>query len=164
MPVQLKTPRLTRGWFFLCYVVKKDNCQIGNEYFLLLPNWQYIFSAMQNKIYTGDRQLRKAEGQMRLKEIRHNLGYSQKQVCEYIGCSGAVYSRYETGNREPSIDTLKRIAEFFEVSIDYLLENRDFEEKSLSKGETEMLHAYRIADRRAREDAYSILISHSAKG
>ena len=97
---------------------------------------------------------------MRLKEIRKSLGLSQKQVCDYIGCSGTVYSRYETGKREPSIGTVLKIAEFYGVSLDYLVGNKEFEERSLSDSESELLSVYRKADKRSREDAYQLLVLH----
>ena len=100
---------------------------------------------------------------MRLKELRNHLGLSQEKIAEYIGCSGAVYSRYETGTRQPSIEIMIKLADFFGVSLDYLVENREFEETSLSEIELEMLKAYRKADIRARNDAYTILTSHPSK-
>ena len=59
---------------------------------------------------------------MRLKELRTEKGATQKEVAEFIGCSPLVYSRYEREEREPDIDTLCRLANYFEVSIDYLVE------------------------------------------
>ena len=59
---------------------------------------------------------------MRLKELRAEKGATQKEVAEFIGCSPLVYSRYEREEREPDIDTLCRLANYFEVSIDYLVE------------------------------------------
>ena len=59
---------------------------------------------------------------MRLKELRTEKGATQKDVSEFICCSTLVYSRYEREEREPDIDTLCRLANYFEVSIDYLVE------------------------------------------
>ena len=59
---------------------------------------------------------------MRLKELRTEKGATQKEVAEVICCSPLVYSRYERGEREPDIDTLCRLANYFEVSLDYLVE------------------------------------------
>ena len=58
---------------------------------------------------------------MRLKELRMQRKLRQQDVADAINCSQAVYSRYENGDREPSQDTLNRLADFFGVSIDYLL-------------------------------------------
>ena len=96
---------------------------------------------------------------MRLKELRNNSGISQEKIAEYIGCSGAVYSRYETGARQPSIDIMIKLANFFGVSLDYLVGNREFEETTLSEREIEVLRAFREADPRAKADAYNLLVS-----
>ena len=58
---------------------------------------------------------------MRLKEIRTARGLGQKDVASVIGCSVTVYSRYETGDREPGIDTLIRLADFYNISLDELV-------------------------------------------
>ena len=58
---------------------------------------------------------------MRLKELREEKGATQKEVADFIGCSSLVYSRYEREVREPDIDTLCRLADFFGVTVDYIV-------------------------------------------
>ena len=58
---------------------------------------------------------------MRLKELRLEKGATQKEVADFIGCSSLVYSRYEREVREPDIDTLCRLADFFGVTVDYIV-------------------------------------------
>ena len=41
-----------------------------------------------------------------LKEIRLKKGFSQKKVAENIGVAKSTYSLYESGNREPNVETL----------------------------------------------------------
>ena len=60
---------------------------------------------------------------MRLKELRLASGITQKNVADAIGCTATVYSRYEREEREPDIEMLCRLANYFRVSIDYLVEN-----------------------------------------
>ena len=67
---------------------------------------------------------------MKLKELRAERGCSQKVVADFLGCSTVVYSRYETGAREPSSDTLSKLASFFGVTVDYLLGREEAQEKS----------------------------------
>lgn len=62
----------------------------------------------------------------RLKELRLNKGISQKEIADYLGVTVASYSLYERGNREPNVATLKKIAEYYGVSLDYLTENTDY--------------------------------------
>ena len=58
---------------------------------------------------------------MRLKELRTEKGATQKEVAEFIYCSPLVYSRYEREEREPDIDALCRLADYFGVSVDYIV-------------------------------------------
>ncbi len=98
---------------------------------------------------------------MKLKEVRSAKGLTQKAVADYLGCSTVVYSRYETGDREPSIETLIKIADCFETTVDYLVGRNGTETQVLSSYETELLNAARNADERARQDALSMLETHS---
>lgn len=55
----------------------------------------------------------------RLKKLRGKK--SQEEVAQQIGISRARLSHYETGRSEPDSETLKTIAKFYNVSVDYLL-------------------------------------------
>lgn len=57
----------------------------------------------------------------RLKEIREDRDLTQKQISKVLNISQVVYSRYETGIRLIPIDKLVKLAEFYEVSLDYIL-------------------------------------------
>ena len=59
---------------------------------------------------------------MRLKEIRKQKGISQLKLALDLNMSQNTISRYETGEREPGINELIKIADYFNVSVDYLLE------------------------------------------
>lgn len=56
-----------------------------------------------------------------LKEARLKRGLSQKEVAETIGVAKSTYSLYESGNREPNVETIKKIADFLNISADTLL-------------------------------------------
>ena len=56
-----------------------------------------------------------------LKEARLKSGLSQKDVAEKIGVAKSTYSLYESGSREPNVNTIKKIADFLKVSADSLL-------------------------------------------
>ena len=56
-----------------------------------------------------------------LKNARERKGMSQKDVAEEIGVAKSTYSLYESGNREPNVQTIKRIADVLNVSADDLL-------------------------------------------
>ncbi len=62
---------------------------------------------------------------MRLKEIRKSKGISQLKLAMDLNMNQNTISRYETGEREPGLAELKKIADYFNISIDYLLERTD---------------------------------------
>ncbi len=62
---------------------------------------------------------------MRLKQLRKAKGLSQQRLATDLNTNQNTISRYETGERQPSIDELIRIADYFNVSVDYLLERTD---------------------------------------
>jgi len=57
----------------------------------------------------------------KLKKARTDAGYTQKQVEEITGISQAILSNMENGNREPSIENLGTLIDFYEVSADWIL-------------------------------------------
>ena len=65
---------------------------------------------------------------MRLKEIRKSKGISQLKMAIDLNTNQNTISRYETGDREPGINELILIADYFNVSLDYLLERTDIPE------------------------------------
>lgn len=101
--------------------------------------------------------------ELKLKEIRQIKGISQQAVADYLHCSAVSYSRYETGNRSPSPDLLVKMADFFDVTVDYLLCRQQISEHGLTQYETSLINASRKADDRARKDALQILISHAVE-
>ena len=58
----------------------------------------------------------------RLKELRIEKKLSQRELGDIFGVCNQTISFWETGSREPDLDMLVKIAKFFEVSIDFLLE------------------------------------------
>ena len=62
---------------------------------------------------------------MRLKSLRKEKGISQLKLALDLNISQNSISRYETGEREADYRTLILIADYFDVSIDYLLERTD---------------------------------------
>lgn len=56
-----------------------------------------------------------------LKLLRKLKGASQKDVADYLGMTQSGYQRYETGTREPPVDILKRLADYFGVSVSELV-------------------------------------------
>ena len=56
----------------------------------------------------------------RLTQLRKSKGVSQSPLAKEIGVSPRTYQDYEYGEREPQVTIFSRIADFFNVSLDYL--------------------------------------------
>ena len=59
----------------------------------------------------------------KLKFLRKYQHLTQTELAKKLNMNQRTYSQYETGANEPDIATIKKLANFFDVSIDYLLEN-----------------------------------------
>lgn len=59
--------------------------------------------------------------QNRLKELRKNRGYTQISIQMQTGIEQALLSKYENYERTPPTETLVRLADFYNVSVDYIL-------------------------------------------
>ena len=57
----------------------------------------------------------------RLKELRKEKGLTQQKVADSLNISQPNYRRWESGERRPSVETLVMLADYFNVSTDYLL-------------------------------------------
>ena len=71
---------------------------------------------------------------MRLKELREEYDYKQEHLAQLLGVKQNAYSQYETGKRQVPLDALIKLAQFYDVSVDYLLELTD-EEKPYPRKE-----------------------------
>ncbi|MBR3667908.1 MAG: helix-turn-helix transcriptional regulator [Ruminococcus sp.] len=68
---------------------------------------------------------------MRLKELRKKKGLSQQRLAMELNVNQNTISRYESGEREADYKTLIMIADYFDVSIDYLLGRTDKKETNI---------------------------------
>lgn len=62
----------------------------------------------------------------KLKELRIEKNLSQRNLGEILSVCNQTVSFWESGNREPDLDAIVKIADFFDVSADYLLGRKDF--------------------------------------
>ena len=61
----------------------------------------------------------------RMKALRKSRGLKQEEAAELSGIAYMSYRRYETGIREPTASALWKIADFYDVSVDYLIGRSD---------------------------------------
>ena len=57
----------------------------------------------------------------RIRDLREDHDLKQREIADYLNCSQQVYSNYELGQRDIPTDVLIKLADYYNVSIDYLL-------------------------------------------
>ena len=57
----------------------------------------------------------------RIRDLREDNDYYQKELAAYLQCSQVCYSHYEIGKRDIPTDVLIKLAQFYHTSTDYLL-------------------------------------------
>lgn len=78
----------------------------------------------------------------RIKELRKQKGYTQKEFADFIGVGQTTIANYEKGLRVPDTEKLNKIADYFQVTLDYLLGR---EEKDLTTNRVEKVTTCRIS-------------------
>ena len=83
-----------------------------------------------------------------LKALREEKGLSQQKLASYFNLSQQSIYKYENNLAEPDLSTLQAFADFFEVSVDYLIgysfvSSNNESETVLSKKEEQHIHNYR---------------------
>lgn len=61
----------------------------------------------------------------RLKQLRTEKGLTQKEIAQFLGIATNAYQNYEYDKREMNITVLRTLADYFDVSIDYLVGRSD---------------------------------------
>ena len=109
-----------------------------------------------------------------LKRLRTKKGLTSEELCSKIGIKGGSYRNYERNDRKPDYDTLVKLADFYNVSTDYLLGRptaqpptdaleRLFTEKSFSALEEELLRKYMELPHEARQAVVRFINDATAK-
>ena len=94
-------------------------------------------------------------GIKRLEELRTLKGLSQKKLAQELGITQQSICKYENGQGEPTIHALIGIAEYFNVSVDYLIGKSNKKgietDAKISEEEYKVLSAYKKLDKNGRE-------------
>lgn len=61
----------------------------------------------------------------RLTFLRKKHNKTQQQVAEYLGITRPAYTAYETGSRKPDYETIEKLADYYDVSVDFLFGRED---------------------------------------
>jgi len=65
---------------------------------------------------------------IRIRNLREDKDYTQSQIAKILSVSQTTYSRYETGDLDVSSEILIKLADFYQVSTDYILERTNQKE------------------------------------
>ena len=57
----------------------------------------------------------------RLRDLREDRDLKQDTIAQHLNCSQTAYSRYELGKRDIPTEVLKKLADYYNTSIDYIL-------------------------------------------
>ena len=105
-----------------------------------------------------------------LRKLREESGISQKTLADAIGVSQQSINKYENHNIEPDIETLIRMAEFFNVSIDYIVGHTDIKRKieavthyDLNDNEAYFIGEYRKLSKKQQESILLIIDNYNDK-
>ena len=58
---------------------------------------------------------------LRIRDLREDHDLTQKVIAEYLLCDQSLYSKYERGERSMPLDYADKLADYYGVSVDYLL-------------------------------------------
>lgn len=61
---------------------------------------------------------------MNLKKLRNDAGFTQKEIAEKLNVTQGAYSQYENNIIEPNIETLIRLANIYQITMDLLVERK----------------------------------------
>ena len=93
-----------------------------------------------------------------LRKLRRKKNITMKQLGEMVGVSESAISQYENGKRQPDQPTLIKIADYFNVSTDYLLgRNEKNPAPSLTASELQLINNFRSLNGEGQEK----LLDHS---
>ena len=93
----------------------------------------------------------------KLKQLRNARRISQKEFAQAMRVSQQTVASWEVGRTEPSNAALKTIADYFNVTADYLLGREPPSEPKLSDEQNELLREYDDLNRDGRQDMWAYM-------
>lgn len=78
-----------------------------------------------------------------LKRLRESKNLTQLEIANIIGVNRTTYTKYETGDSEPNIETLIKLANLFETSIDTIIGYKQKNKPTITEHEYFLIQSYR---------------------
>ncbi|HBG7047165.1 TPA: helix-turn-helix domain-containing protein [Clostridioides difficile] len=92
-----------------------------------------------------------------LKDLRIKKGLTQEQVAKDLMTTKVSIGRYENGTREPKIETLKSLSNYYNVSVDYLLGKTLIENYTTTDEISKIIKSYESLPKEAQEHINSYI-------
>jgi len=93
----------------------------------------------------------------RIQEQRKQIGLTQAQLASKIEISHTQLTRYESKNIQPPADVLQRLANVFDVSIDYLVNGNKSDKVEQTLKDAELIKQFKQHDKMPEDEKKSIL-------
>lgn len=93
---------------------------------------------------------------LRLRQLREEKQVNQLVVAQHLNITREAYSMYETGKRQMNYEALDFLAEYFNVSIDYLLGRKE-DRGTFRPSEVTLIQKYALLDERGRLSVNAVL-------
>lgn len=93
----------------------------------------------------------------RIQELRKQLGHTQAQLADKIKVSHTQLTRYEGKNVQPPADVLQRLANIFDVSIDYLVNGNKSDKIEQTLKDAELIKQFKQLDQLPEDEKKSII-------
>jgi transcriptional regulator with XRE-family HTH domain len=93
----------------------------------------------------------------RIQSLRKQANLTQSGLAEKVGISHTQMARYETKNMQPSANVLKKLADIFDVSIDYLVNGNKSEKAAETLNDAELIKYFKQLDKLPDDEKKSIL-------
>lgn len=94
----------------------------------------------------------------KIKELRKSKRINQMTLSKYLNVSKGAIGMWETNKREPDIQTIKQIANYFNVSLDYLLENESKETNKKNQEKIKSESNYEITSEQNYEKILKLVL------
>ena len=94
---------------------------------------------------------------LKLRELRENKRVTQNEIAKYLKISRSAYSQYESGRRQINYETLFSLADYYNISIDYLLGRYEENPMLVNKKEAHIIEIYRLLDERGKAGVEAML-------
>lgn len=102
----------------------------------------------------------------RIAELRKSKNLNQIGLAMQLNVSQKMISAYENGTHQPSVETLKRMSQIFNVSVDYIIENTDVKTPAgylmnmgASQNEIELLNIFKGLSNANQQKAIGVLLA-----